>query len=71
MTRIFPRRTKGHPEDAAIRIALREIARDALALENMLGEGLLWGDERRKVYVKTVERARAIGKMQWPDEDRT
>lgn len=67
MARPFPRKM-GHPEDAAIRIALREVAREALALEDMLAEGLLWGDERRKTYVKAVERARIIGEMQWPPD---
>lgn len=64
--RLFPRRVKGHPEDAAVRIALREVAREALALENMLGKGLLWGDERRWAYERVVERARIVGEIQWP-----
>lgn len=64
--RLFPRKVKAHPEDAAVRVALREVAREALALENLLGEGLLWGDERRKLYLNAVERARVIGEMQWP-----
>lgn len=67
--RLWPKNVKGHPEDAAIRIALREVAREALALENMLGEGLLWGDERRRMYVRAVERARVIGEMQWGEGD--
>lgn len=57
-----------HPEDAAVRVALREVAREALALEDMFAKGLLRGDERRKVYVNVVERARIVGEMQWPSE---
>jgi hypothetical protein len=65
MRRLLGRKVKAHPEDAAVRVALREIARRALALENMLGEGLLWGSEQHNAYRRVVDDARIIGEMQW------
>lgn len=59
------RKAKPHPEDAAIRIALRAIARRALALEDLLGEGVLWGDSSHELYRTVVEDARRVGEMQW------
>jgi hypothetical protein len=54
-------------EDTAVRVALRDLAREAMGLERMLSHGGLWPHEGRKVYARAVEQAINVGRAQWPD----
>lgn len=61
----------GHPEDKAIRIACRSLARNALALEDMLAEDRLWGREREQAFRRLLTEAQALADAQWPQGGET